>query len=180
MAKYDFKPYYCEFPKLFKDEQRRLRSFLGNSPVIEHFGSSAVPGLGGKGIIDIFVAVPRDQMKSTSELLLKAGYGYRETGGDSERLFHQRTVLHSENITQIYHVHVTFLENENFKQAILFRNYLRTHETDRLEYARVKEIGAKLVEGVEDKKSKKELYMKAKETTVAAILKKAIESSKKS
>lgn len=58
MLKYVFRPYDPIFPKLFIKEKNRLKKFLGRTVLIEHVGSTAIPGLGGKGIIDIAIAAP--------------------------------------------------------------------------------------------------------------------------
>jgi GrpB-like predicted nucleotidyltransferase (UPF0157 family) len=59
MKKYVFKPYSKNFPELFQKEKERIVSNLNLPLVIEHIGSTAVPGLGGKGIIDIGIATDR-------------------------------------------------------------------------------------------------------------------------
>jgi GrpB-like predicted nucleotidyltransferase (UPF0157 family) len=46
--KYFFRPYNPIFPKLFENEKIRLRKALGKTVQIDHIGSTAVPGLGGK------------------------------------------------------------------------------------------------------------------------------------
>ena len=51
MKKYVFKPYNPKFPVLFEQEKQRIASHLKEKAPIEHVGSTAVPGLGGKGII---------------------------------------------------------------------------------------------------------------------------------
>ena len=51
--KYIFRPYNPIFPELFKNEKERMEKILGDNLKIEHIGSTAVMGLGGKGVIDI-------------------------------------------------------------------------------------------------------------------------------
>ena len=63
MNKYIFKPYHEIFPKLFEQEKLRLSKYLTGEYMIEHIGSTAVPGLGGKGIIDIMISVSKDKMR---------------------------------------------------------------------------------------------------------------------
>ncbi len=57
MKKYVFKPYGKIFPELFLKEKERISGSLGAGAVIEHVGSTAVPGLGGNGIIDIAIHI---------------------------------------------------------------------------------------------------------------------------
>ncbi len=51
MIEYVFKPYDPSFPKLFEEEKKRLEKFLTGTFCIEHFGSTAVPRLGGKELL---------------------------------------------------------------------------------------------------------------------------------
>ena len=50
VKKYVFKPYSKIFPELFQKEKERISPNLKEALAIEHVGSTAVPGLGGKGI----------------------------------------------------------------------------------------------------------------------------------
>lgn len=67
MKKYEFKPYNPAFSKYFEEEKKRLSKYLSGDYQIEHIGSTAVPGLGGKGIIDIMIAVSKEQMENFSQ-----------------------------------------------------------------------------------------------------------------
>jgi len=55
VKKYVFKAYSPIFPKLFEKEKDRIKKILGENDLIEHVGSTAVPGLGGKEINDIYI-----------------------------------------------------------------------------------------------------------------------------
>ncbi len=58
--KYVFKPYNQKFSELFEKEKERIISCLKKRLSIEHVGSTAVPDLGGKGIIDIAIGVNKE------------------------------------------------------------------------------------------------------------------------
>jgi GrpB-like predicted nucleotidyltransferase (UPF0157 family) len=77
MKKYVFKPYHKIFPQLFLKEKKRITGSLGMSAVIEHIGSTAVLGLGGKGIIDMAIPVDKRDMDSASQQLQNLGYELR-------------------------------------------------------------------------------------------------------
>jgi len=89
MSKYVFKPYDEIMPILFKQEKERLLKFLKVEVIIEHVGSTAVPGLGGKGIIDICIAVNKDKMLIISSQIQKIGYEFKQHASVEDRLFHQ-------------------------------------------------------------------------------------------
>ena len=65
-AKYTFKPYSNHFPHLFSLEKTRIAKSIGDHIDIEHVGSTAIPGLGGKGIIDILISVHQPDLGEIS------------------------------------------------------------------------------------------------------------------
>lgn len=87
MSKYVFKPYNKNFPHLFEVEKKRLLTGINCPAEIEHVGSTAIPGLGGKGIIDIAIAVPKQNLKSVSKQLQSLGYEFKPKFSTSERLY---------------------------------------------------------------------------------------------
>jgi len=86
---YSFLPYDPIFKELFNKEKSYLQKILDDDLVIEHFGSTSVPGLGGKGVIDIYILAPKDKVKSVSNKLQENGYLFKDFFKDSDHLFHQ-------------------------------------------------------------------------------------------
>jgi len=80
MRKYVFKRYEFSYPKLYQSEKRELRKSFPKTE-IEHIGSTAILGLGGKGIIDILIGVKKNQIKTTIKKLQEAGYIFKEKAG---------------------------------------------------------------------------------------------------
>ena len=167
MKKYVFKPYNESYPKLYQDEEQKLKNVLGNDILIEHIGSTAIPGLGGKGIIDIMIAVPQDQMIGFSELVQKAGYEYKESGGNEERIFHQRDENNTNGDLIRYHLHITFPESSAWREDIAFRDHLRNNPEDAILYAEIKLKAARKSDQTKEK------YMEIKEPVIQEILQKA-------
>lgn len=58
-----FQPYDPIFIQLFEAGKERLLKFLGKQYPIEHIGSTAVPNLGGKGVTDICIIVPKKEQE---------------------------------------------------------------------------------------------------------------------
>lgn len=71
-------PYDPAWPRRFDEERRALTAvFAGTKTVIEHVGSTAVPGLGAKPVIDIIVGVPLlAEVERRIPALDAAGYEY--------------------------------------------------------------------------------------------------------
>jgi GrpB-like predicted nucleotidyltransferase (UPF0157 family) len=142
MSKYVFKPYSKIFPELFQKEKHRIASHIKTALAIEHIGSTAVPNLGGKGIIDIALAVNKNDMDDAKEQLQNLGYEFRSAFSTPERLYFVIDLPDPEEEKRRYHVHLTYPESNDWKGLIKFRDYLRCHPEEAQEYAEVKKRAA--------------------------------------
>ena len=118
----DWRP---EWPESFERERIRLAGVFEGEPVeIEHVGSTSVPGLAAKPIIDICVGVERlevvEQRLAAFESL---GYAYVPEYEDSmpERRYFRRPLQHP----RICHVHCFVRGSSAWNRHILFRDRLR-------------------------------------------------------
>lgn len=145
--KYVYKPYNNIFPMLFLEEKERIASSLPFVLAIEHVGSTAIPGLGGKGIIDIAVAVTPEDKHRAREALEKIGYEYRSSFGTPDRLYCIADLPDPEEGIRRYHLHVLSFSSRELKELIGFRDYLRSCPEAAQEYAAVKKEAALLAEG---------------------------------
>lgn len=144
--KYVYKPYSDLFPTLFLQEKERILTVLKNECInVQHVGSTAVVGLGGKGIIDIAIAVAKTDIESAFHKIESLGYIYRETGSAPERWFFRIDLPDTEEKTRRYHLHLTFPESLEWKRLIAFRDYLRSHPSALKEYAELKKQSAEEV-----------------------------------
>jgi GrpB-like predicted nucleotidyltransferase (UPF0157 family)/protein-L-isoaspartate O-methyltransferase len=118
LAEYD-----PEWPKLYEREAERIRTLLGDLVVLlEHVGSTSVPGLAAKPIIDILLEVPdSDDEDAYLPALEAAGYRLtiREPDWEKHRLFKGPDT----NIN----LHVHSPGNGQTERYLLFRNRMRTH-----------------------------------------------------
>ncbi|MBU0569425.1 GrpB family protein [Patescibacteria group bacterium] len=169
-----FIEYDKNYPKLFKFEKQRLQAEIGDI-FLEHFGSTAVPRLGGKGYVDIYVAVPKLEMRKCSLKIQKLGYEHRPDGDvPGERLFHKRKITTNSGKVITYNLHVTYLESENLQVCLAFRDYLRKSPLDRQRYAEAKKEAVKHA-GMKDKRKKAvQTYMESKSAIIKEIIRKAI------
>jgi GrpB-like predicted nucleotidyltransferase (UPF0157 family) len=169
MSNYSFKPYNKIFPELFEKEKERLTKYLSGKYRIEHCGSTAVPGLGGKGIIDIFIVTSKKNLRKISQEIINSGYEYRPRGTKiTGHPFYRLELPDIIENTRRYHIHLNDFDEDDFKQAIAFRDYLRNHLEEVKKYADIKEKAVN--EGKQDVFS----YMDAKRATIQEILKKAL------
>lgn len=118
-----------EWPALFAAEADALRRALGVSAV-EHIGSTAVPGLAAKPIIDIQVGVagPPDANQVTAPLAALGYEGLGEAGVPGRLYFRRRGAA-------AYNVHVVELGGSHWRANLAVRDYLRAHPYEAAEYA---------------------------------------------
>ncbi len=161
--KYVYKPYSKIFPDLFQKEKERITSSLVSVLSIEHVGSTAIPGLGGKGIIDIAISVSKEEMEHASGILQKLGYEFKPTFSTSDRFYFVAYLADPEEGSRRYHIHLTYPASKEWKELIGFRNYLRIHPEAVEEYANVKKEAAKMAN------QNGEQYRKMKEPVLQKI-----------
>ena len=172
MKKYVFKPYSNSFPQLFEKEKLRISS-IRKDMIIEHVGSTAVPNLGGKGIIDIAIGVNIEQMDFVAKGLQALGYEFRAIWDTPDRRYFKMDLPDLEEGTRKYHIHVMDPESIEFKEMIFFRDYLRDHPDEAKTYGDLKRKAAEEIEENGEK------YRKLKEPIFKKILAKRSKRSEK-
>lgn len=143
-------PYNPAWPHLFAAEYKHLYSCLPIKLIkrVEHFGSTAVPGLDAKPIIDMLVEVASlEQTKSEIVPVLESqGYDYfwRPTFGDRTPPFYAWFIKRDVIGQRTHHLHM--VENSAMFQEhwdrLLFRDYLKQHVEVAKEYELVKRRAA--------------------------------------
>ena len=148
----------------------RLKSILGDvAKGIEHVGSTSIPTIMAKPIIDIAVAVDSfDAILAYEKELEAAGVYYRPNVSDREQLlFSCGSYYDGSGALQTHFIHVVLSDSEDWKNYIAFRNYLRKHEPVARQYEALKISLAKEFEG------RREKYTPGKHGLITVILKKA-------
>jgi GrpB-like predicted nucleotidyltransferase (UPF0157 family) len=132
-------PYDPEWPQLFSELGAALRKALGSIALrIDHIGSTSVPGLEAKPIVDVQISVasfePLDAFRIPLE---RIGLVYRANNPDlSKRYFRESPG------TRRTHVHVRCAGSFSEQLALLFRDYMRAHAGDARRYGKVKRQAA--------------------------------------
>ena len=138
----DYRP---EWAKEFTVIERHLREALGELALrIDHIGSTAVPGLAAKDIVDVQVTV-RDLTPDVEAAFRRAGYSRLEytrdhrpptaTGPDRDW---EKQMYRPSPGARPTNIHVRRAGSANGRYALLFRDYLRAHPLAALAYARAK------------------------------------------
>lgn len=143
--KYSFKEYNSSYPKLFEKEKQRILKIIPYSE-IEHVGSTSIPGLGGKPIVDLMIVVPKKGIDSARCILEKNNYFHPEKGSEKDRIFFQKDYGFLFWKRRV-HVHLTYKNSLPYLRAISFREYMKRNLKEVKEYARIKKKGAELAKG---------------------------------
>ena len=131
-------PYRSGWPELFEQEAGLLQRALGEKAQrTEHIGSTAIPGMAAKPIIDIMVAV--DSLTQAPESLpaIEAlGYQYKPLDTIRERMFFTKE---SSPEYRTHHLNLAEPESGFWKNHLTFRDYLRAHDQITTEYVNLKQ-----------------------------------------
>jgi len=164
------KPYDSKLPEYFERERRFLIENLGKEFEINHVGSSAVPGLGGKNFVDIQLLAPNKRVANkTVKELESIGYIHDKDAGDEYRIFFSRDHLYGKKVH--IHLHLMWKTSNKYKDYLMFRDYLRKHKEEAKRYYSLKKIWAKKAGSVGKKFTEmktgyvKEVLKKAKKET---------------
>ena len=155
-------PYDPDWPRLFALESERLRRHFthGNLPIlIEHTGSTAIPGLAAKPILDILAGYPEGaDVQAYISVLTGADYVHRGEQEIPGREFFRR------GNPRAYHVHLTADESSFWGDHLSFRDRLRADNALRDRYAALKRELAALFP------RDREAYIRGKESFVREVL----------
>jgi len=129
-------PYDFAWPAAFTIEAMRVREALGSLALrIDHNGSTAVPGLAAKPIIDIQVSVRGlEPLSAYGDRLRTIGYTHVPHPDDSfcPFFFRPRVGPHT------HHIHVVESGGAEERRTLAFRDYLRDHTEAAREYEQLK------------------------------------------
>lgn len=144
----------------FAAEAARLREAIGPYALaVEHIGSTAIPGIPAKPILDIGVAVRRfEEATACVPLLERLGYEYLGENGIPRRHFLRR------GHPTTHHLHIFELGSSRWEEHLLFRDYLRSHPDEAQRYAALKRELARC--HPEDR----DAYLQGKAAFIAAVL----------
>jgi GrpB-like predicted nucleotidyltransferase (UPF0157 family) len=158
--------YDPEWPRQFEEEACRVRDVLGDRALrIEHVGSTSVPGLAAKPSLDMLLVVADSADEAEYVTALEAA-GYRLRIRESEWFEHRMLKGPGREVK----LHVFSAGCPEIDRMVTFRDWLRTHESDRELYAGCKRALT------EREWKYTQNYADAKTAVVEVILGRALES----
>lgn len=131
-------PYDSNWPVLFQDEACVLRRALGETLLaLHHIGSTAVPGLLAKPVIDILgEARCLDEVDDKAQSLRSRGYEARGEYGIEGRRYFSKARIHRDGVG--YHVHIFARGSAHIGRHLQFRDYLIAEPAAANAYAELK------------------------------------------
>lgn len=130
-------PYDPDWPAAFAIEKARIRAAIPQAAAIEHIGSTAVPGLAAKPVIDILIGLASlNEAPAWIGGLQTLGYEYvpQFEAVMPERRYFRR----SEKSRRTHQIHLVEGGGDFWKRHMAFRNFLRMHPEEALAYGRLK------------------------------------------
>lgn len=131
-------PYSPLWPAIFDLEQRRLLEIFNHAAIVEHIGSTAVPGLGARPIIDMMLGAPDlAQVEARIQALEAEGYRYVK---EFEKAMPERRYFTKMDVPPgKFHLHAVVLDSPFWKRHLAFRDALRADPGLAAKYWRLKQ-----------------------------------------
>lgn len=152
--------------KIYKDTVKILRKEINKNVPIDHVGSTVIPNMYEKNIIDILVgAKDLKELEELTNIISSIGfYESKKNKDDSYRFF---ASTKEETKSGDIHIHLALLETDRYKDFIILKNHLLCNKEEAKEYSNLKK---KLVKkGYEDRKD----YKKIKSEYVSNLITRA-------
>ncbi|CAM3830417.1 GrpB family protein [Bacillus cereus] len=128
-------PHENHWGEKFQIEAERLKSAMPETVKIHHIGSTSVPGLAAKPIIDMIMEVESiDRVDRWNERFIELGYIVKGENGISGRRF----FIHGTEEKRSYHLHVFEKGNPEIVRHLAFRDYMMAHCEEAEAYATLK------------------------------------------
>lgn len=163
-----FTNYQKAWVEKFKEEKEKIQEVFGDEAIeVEHIGSTSIPGLSAKPIIDIAVLVESiDDIDKIVSTLSSLEYRYEPGMSSAERIFFRKG-----NLVE-YHLSVACPKHTFWSRQILFRDYLRNHPEFVRKYGELKRENLKATPEEDfENLSFSETYNKGKSEFVKKVLK---------
>jgi GrpB-like predicted nucleotidyltransferase (UPF0157 family) len=158
------------WPAMFVAEAASIQRMLGAAALrIEHVGSTSVPGLAAKPVVDIQVSVPSlEPLSVYLDPLAHIGYRYVSLGPfDLVYPFFQKPA----EWPCTHHVHLCVAGSEQERKHLAFRDYLRNHSAAAAEYVKLKRHLATIHDGAT--LESREGYSLSKSEFISSVLERA-------
>jgi GrpB-like predicted nucleotidyltransferase (UPF0157 family) len=156
-------PYSSSWMHYFLQEKEKIQTVLNKNDFIDiqHVGSTSIPNMIAKPIIDIGIAVENfEKARKTVKPICNIGYTYKGENGIPKRHY----FIKDENNKTLFHIHMNEIFSKDWINQIYFRDYLRKNKEKANNYANLKkELWEKFPEN-------RDAYLNGKAEFISSIL----------
>ena len=153
-----------KWAEMFQAEAKELRKIFGNLALsIEHVGSTSIPGIMAKPLVDIQVGLRQlSDFEKVRAKFEKEPYSVKPDPSPDEQL-----VRKGPEESRFFLIHICAVDSDRFKNTLLFRDYMRCHPDKAREYEELKKtLAAKYPDN-------RPMYTASKNDFIQAVLKEA-------
>lgn len=138
-------PYNPKWPELFAEDRKSIQAAIGPVCVkVIHIGSTAIPNICAKPVIDIMIGVHRLEDIDSHILVKLANLGYIYIKKYEDEIPYRRFFQKNNSAgVRTHHIHLVEVQSDFWKEHLLFRDYLRAHPEDAKKYDQLKRVLAK-------------------------------------
>ncbi|MCY1145271.1 GrpB family protein [Actinoplanes sp. Pm04-4] len=131
-------PYDVSWPEAFEEQRVRIEPALlpWLTGPVEHIGSTAVPGLAAKPIIDMLARIDSYDAAGIEQTMVALGWVHAPEPGDAEA--RKWSFCYPDAAWRTHHLHIFENASDRWPRLLAFRDHLRTHPADAAEYAELK------------------------------------------
>jgi GrpB-like predicted nucleotidyltransferase (UPF0157 family) len=143
VAQIEIIPYQIRWLEEFRVIGAEVRAALGSAVQIHHIGSTSVPGLAAKDVLDIQVGLTNLEQPELRPALEGCGFVWRDIHSDHTPpgmvvAAHDLEKRYAVRLERRVNLHIRGIGRLNQRYALLCRDYLRTHAGTRDAYAEIK------------------------------------------
>lgn len=162
---------FDENKKKYKYEEKRLKCVLGEDVLIEHVGSTAIPDMVGKNIIDILVGAKDEREFEEFKFKIKE-MGYFPSTGSANNIYQFFASREEETGDGDVHIHLVIDDTKRYRDFIVLRNYLLNNCDEAKAYAQCK------LDILQNITSDRRTYRNVKSDYVTKLIERAYKSLK--
>lgn len=144
--------------------KKLLTELLGSEISISHVGSTAIPDMVGKNIIDILIGATNNEIFEQYSFILKNN-GFFE-GKNSTEIYKFFASTENETKSGDVHIHLVMKDTERYDEFLILKNYLLNNKTERDDYSNFKK-------DILSKTTNRKEYRQIKSEYVSNLLKRA-------
>lgn len=128
---------YLKSKRIYNSIENKLRKKLNEEIPITHVGSTAIPNMYGKNIIDILIgAEDKEQFEMIVQVLIKNKFIPSKKSRDE--IYQFFSSIESETGSGDIHIHLVISNTEQYNEIIILKDYLLNNEEEALEYSNFK------------------------------------------